>query len=216
LSKEGTSKSEWQTVDHALRYLERADKLPHRTEGEKTLLEQISPSVKRVLDLGTGDGRLLALVKLQNRGVEGVALDFSEPMLEQAKKRFAKDNQISLVKHDFSLPITAKELGCFDAVISSLAIHHLEDARKKQLYAEVFELLNPKGVFCNLEHVSSPTKRVHLQFLSAIGWTPEMEDPSNKLLDVETQLQWLRQIGYADVDCYWKWREIALLAGYKP
>jgi tRNA (cmo5U34)-methyltransferase len=216
LSKEGTSKSEWQTVDHALRYLERADKLPHRTEGEKTLLEQISPSVKRVLDLGTGDGRLLALVKLQNRGVEGVALDFSEPMLEQAKKRFAKDNQISLVKHDFSLPITAKELGCFDAVVSSLAIHHLEDARKKQLYAEVFELLNPKGIFCNLEHVSSPTKRVHLKFLSAIGWTPKMEDPSNKLLDVETQLQWLRQIGYADVDCYWKWREIALLAGYKP
>jgi tRNA (cmo5U34)-methyltransferase len=208
-------RSEWQTIEHAFAYLARADKLPHRTEGEKALLDQIPIGAKRVLDLGTGDGRLLALVKLNNPAVEGVALDFSEPMIEQAQKRFARDERVKIVKHDFNLPLPL-ELGNFDAVVSSLAIHHLTHLRKKQLYTEIFSMLNPEGVFCNLEHVSSATENLHSRFLATIGWTPESEDPSNKLLDVETQLRWFRQIGFVDVDCAWKWLEIALLCGFKP
>jgi tRNA (cmo5U34)-methyltransferase len=216
MKKRESTNSEWQTMEHAFSYLARADKLPHRTEGEKALLEQIPSDAKRVLDLGTGDGRLLALVKLNNPSVEGVALDFSDPMIEQVKKRFANDGKVKIIKHDFSLPLPAKKLGCFDAIVSSLAIHHLTHIRKKQLYTEVFTLLNPKGVFCNLEHVSSATENMHLKFLAATGFTPQTEDPSNKLLDVETQLGWLRKIGFVDVDCYWKWLEIALLVGFKP
>jgi tRNA (cmo5U34)-methyltransferase len=216
MPKRDNQKSEWQTIEHSIAYLARADKLPHRTEGEKVLLEQIPSSAKRVLDLGTGDGRLLALVKLYNPLVEGVALDFSDPMIEQAKKRFSKDKHVTIVKHDFSHPLPKSQIGCFDAVISSLAIHHLTHIRKRQLYQEIFNLLNPKGVFCNLDHVSSATENLHLRFLSETGFTPQTEDPSNKLLDVETQLQWLRQSGFVDVDCDWKWLEIALLVGSKP
>lgn len=208
--------SEWQTIEHAFAYLSRADKLPHRTEAEKVLLEQIPKGIKRVLDLGTGDGRLLALVMLNNPGVEGVALDFSEPMLSQAKKRFQNNPKVSIVKHDFGLPLPKDDLGSFDAVVSSLAIHHLTHPRKKALYKEIYCLLNSGGVFCNLEHVASATQNLHLKFLDAIGQTPQTEDPSNKLLDVETQLGWLRQIGFVDVDCSWKWLEVALLAGFKP
>jgi tRNA (cmo5U34)-methyltransferase len=216
LSINGQTQSEWQTIDHALAYLKRADKLPHRIEGEQALLDEISPKVKRVLDLGTGDGRLLALVLLHNPTAEGVALDFSDPMLLQAKKRFSKNSQvIKIIKHDFSSRLP-EELGCFDAIISSLAIHHLTDRRKKELYTEVFVHLNSGGVFCNLEHVSSATANLHQRFLVAINQAPESEDPSNKLLDVETQLRWLREIGFTDVDCYWKWLELALLVGIKP
>lgn len=188
MEKSNVSYSEWQTIDHAFAYLSRADKLPHRIEGEKVLLDQISPKVKHVLDLGTGDGRLLSLVLLQNPSAEGVALDFSEPMIAQAKKRFANDKRVTIVKHDFSYQLPGN-LGCFDAVVSSLAIHHLTDERKKQLYSEIFNHLNSGGVFCNLEHVSSATMNLHMKFISSIGQTPETEDPSNKLLDVETQLQ---------------------------
>jgi len=90
-------------------------------------------------------------------------------MIEQAQKRFANDSRVTIVKHDFSLPLPAKKLGYFDAVVSSLAIHHLTHPRKKQLYTEIFSLLNPKGVFCNLEHVSSPTENLHWKFVAAIG-----------------------------------------------
>jgi len=99
-------------------------------------------------------------------------------------------------------------------VISSFAIHHVSHERKRTLYQEIFELLAPGGAFCNLEHVASPTSRLDAEFLQAISWANE--DPSNKLLDLETQLAWLCEIGFIDVDCHWKWRELALLAGVKP
>ena len=68
---------EWKTIEHALNYLSKADSIPHRTEGESALLEEISPQSKRILDLGAGDGRLLRLVLLKCPNAYGVALDFS-------------------------------------------------------------------------------------------------------------------------------------------
>jgi|SRR5208282_1732920 len=208
----------WTSTAHAREYLERADSLSHRSEGEAALLEFIPAGTHRILDLGTGDGRLLALVRdeLTRRGIsetEAVAVDFSPAMLEAAGRRFAGDASVLVVAHnlDEALP----EVGKFDAVISSFAIHHLVHERKRALHAAIYGQLNPGGVFCNLEHVSSPTPRLHEEFLHRIGYTVESEDPSNKLLDVETQLAWLREIGFVDVDCHWKWRELALLAGRK-
>jgi tRNA (cmo5U34)-methyltransferase len=211
----------WTSTGHANDYLGRAASIPHRTEGESTLLEFIPETASRILDLGTGDGRLLAQVKSKltagetdgdaHAHVEAVAIDFSPTMLEAAGKRFAGDSSVTIVTHNLDRPLPA--LGKFDAVVSSFAIHHLIHERKRALNAEIHGLLNSGGVFCNLEHVASPTPLLHEEFLHSIGDTSETEDPSNKLLDVETQLQWLRDIGFVDVDCHWKWRELALLVG---
>ncbi len=201
----------WSSTEHALDYLGRADSIPHRVEGESTLLEFIPPITKRILDLGTGDGRLLALVKLDHPDATSIAIDFSPAMLEAARRRFADDRSVAVLAHNLEEPLP--ELGGFDAVVSSFAIHHLIHERKRSLYAEIDAKLNPGGVFCNLEHVASPTPELHEEFLHCIGDTLETEDPSNKLLDLETQLRWLREIGFSDVDCHWKWRELALLTG---
>jgi tRNA (cmo5U34)-methyltransferase len=205
---------EWSSAEHALGYLSRADALPHRTEGEGVLLEQVPKDARRVLDLGTGDGRLLALLRADRPEMLAVGLDSSEPMLGKAHERFMGDTRVRLLKHDLATPLPA--LGRFDAVVSSFAIHHLEHEAKRSLYAEIAELLEPGGAFCNLEHVASPTDRLHRRFYDALGYEPGWEDSSNRLLDVETQLGWLRELGLDDVDCYWKWLEMALLVGVKP
>ena len=201
----------WTSADHVHEYLGLADSIPHRGEGEATLLEFRPSQVCRILDLGTGDGRLLALAKRNHPRAEAVGVDFSPAMLERARQRFADDRSIAIVTHNLDHPLP--ELGEFDAVISSFAIHHLAHERKRSLYSEILHLLSPGGVFCNLEHVSSPSARLHEEFLNCLGIPPGNEDPSNKLLDMETQLQWLREIGFVDVDCLWKWRELALLVG---
>jgi len=205
--------NEYATAEHALTYLARADRIPHRTEGEAALLEFIPPKAKRILDLGTGNGRLLALVLIGRPEADAVALDFSPAMLAAARQRFQGDERVRVIAHNLDLPLP--DLGRFDAIVSSFAIHHCRDRRKRALYAEIHAALTPDGVFCNLEHVAAGSVTLHDRFLRALGITAADEDPSNRCAPVALQLRWLRDLGFADVDCHWKWLELALLGGTK-
>lgn len=206
---------EWATdAERVDGYLAVAGQLPHRAEGEAVLLEALPAGLGRVLDLGTGDGRLLAAVRAARPGAEAVGVDFSPLMLARARERFAGAERVELIEHDLGQPLP--DLGRFDAVVSSFVIHHFEDERKRALYREAFGLLRPAGVFANFEHVASPTERLHRAFFEAIDEPLENEDPSDRTVAVEAQLGWLREAGFDDVDCYWKWREMALLVGVRP
>jgi len=202
----------WTEVDKALGYLARVDRHPHRSEGEAVLLGDIAAVLPgRVLDLGCGDGRLAALVLAAAPESTVTCVDMSPPMLEAVAARFAGDARVRVVAHDFEerLPFA----GPFDAIVSSFAIHHVTDARKQTLYAEIAGLLAPGGVFENLEIVASPTRALHDR------WRVEMgahDDPSDILRDLASQLGWIEAAGLRDVDCIWKWRSLALLRGERP
>lgn len=206
--------NEWANAEHATAYLQRADGVVNRQHGEAMVRDLVPLEAERIIDLGTGDGRLLALLTADRPGAYGVGVDFSAVMLDKARARFAGNDRVEIVEHNLSLRLP--DLGPVDAVVSSFAIHHLPDERKHQLYGEIIQRLRPGGVFCNLEHVAPPSPRIHLRWLEAMGRTPEDEDPSNLLAPVETQLGWLREVGFSDVDCFWKWYEFAVLAGWKP
>src|ERR687886_2306057 len=175
------SAKEWSSPQNALAYLNVADNLPHRSEGESVLIDHLPENAKRVLDLGTGDGRLITLIKSNRQDIEeAVALDVSPTMLKSAREHFAGDSSVNIINHDLSQPLP--DLGYFDAVVSSFAIHHLKHERKHELYEEIYDIINPTGVLCNLEHVASPSVELHVRFLKTIGYTPENPFEPNRNL----------------------------------
>lgn len=205
----------WTDAAHAESYLEHRKRIPRRDEGYAALLEFVPENATRVLDLGCGDGEVVGRVLAARPDAEAVAADFSEEMLRRVRERFVEALNVRIVEHDLDAPLPT-DWGTFDVVVSGFAIHHVVDARKRALYAEVYDRLRPGGVFLNLEHVTSATPELHEAFLATLGTALEDDDPSNQLAPVELQLEWLRDIGFEQVDCHWKWRELALLAAARP
>ena len=114
----------WDTPEHALDYIQRRENsLPHRAEAEAALLEHLPAKASRVLDLGTGAGRLIAMAKQRWPNVKAVGVDFSPTMLELSRARFAGDSSVTILTHNLDKPLP--DLGVFDVVLSSFAIHHV-------------------------------------------------------------------------------------------
>jgi tRNA (cmo5U34)-methyltransferase len=200
----------WHDSEQVNWYLDRVEQLPPRLAGEAALSDMLPSGARSVLDLGCGDGRLAHLVlETLPTVARVVAVDRSPPMLERARERFIADGRVEVREWDLANDLS--DLGEFDLIVSGFAIHHLDDDRKQALFREVARQLRPNGVFANLEIVASFTPVLHAEFLAAIGRTAD--DPEDRLVDVETQLMWMRDAGLAHVDCMWRWRGMALLMG---
>jgi tRNA (cmo5U34)-methyltransferase len=202
--------NEWSDPHRVTDYLSR--EIPHRDLAEAMLVEALPERIDHFLDLGTGDGRLISLVREAHPQARAVGLDLSEPMLARAGARFDGDGSVELRAHDLSEPLPPGEK--FDAIVSGLAIHHLEDARKHEAFAEIRELLRPGGVFANLDLVESASPELHERFRQEIGRVED--DPADRLADLSAQLGWLRDTGFENVECLFKWRELALMVATRP
>lgn len=200
---------EWSDRSRVSEYLAR--EIPHRAVAEEMLLQALPEKVAWFVDLGTGDGRLLALVESRYPEAEGMGLDFSAPMLDRAKERFGSDPRFALRKHDLELALPLDRTA--DAVVSGLAVHHLEDARKRELFAEIHDSLSPGGVFANLDLVRSASAGLHERFRREIGRA--QDDPTDRLAGLDEQMEWLREAGFTEVECHFKWLELALIVAVK-
>ena len=232
----------WQRPDLVSTFLrERRTVLPLLDVQEDVvcrLLERNAHPFTRCIDVGGGDGAMTELVLSLNPQAEAVLVDFSEPMLEGARKRLvAHTGRWELVQADLSdagwragLPA-----GRFGAAVSALAIHHLTAARKRALFGELYELLEPGAIFVNMDHVAidGPMRgvweeqmvanAVHAEHQRGGGRSAaEIEqelfddDEDDRPDSVEEQVRWLREAGFEQVEVNFKWAEAAIFGAVKP
>ncbi|GIJ07737.1 class I SAM-dependent methyltransferase [Micromonospora andamanensis] len=180
-----------------------------------------------VLDLGAGTGLLSSLLSAVVPGVRLTLVDAAPQMLAVAAERLAgRGVAHQVVVADLADPLPA---GRYDAVVSALAIHHLDDAAKRDLYRRAAGALISGGVFVNAEQVAGPTpeldRRYHevwLAQVAALGSdsaeiaAAEQRMAYDRPAPVAEQCRWLTEAGLADVDCFFKAWRFAVIGGHAP
>lgn len=227
----------WQRPEAAKRFRSVREALPYAMDHLAFIdaLLSTGPNITRFLDVGSGDGFLSAHVMQRRRGAHATLVDFSEPMLHAAQQRMDRD--ATVLRRDLADSSWCDNIGPVHAVISGFAIHHLPDETKRRVYSDIHELLAPGGWFVHLEHVASATpigtKLFEEQVLDAVHPIYDAEEPgidreavrerfmrqpeteANILAPVWEQCDWLRAIGFTDVDCFFKSYEVAIFGGRK-
>jgi len=181
--------------------------------------------VERVLDLGAGTGLMSRAVLSRYPGAEVVLVDGASEMIDRAREQLA-DARATFVVADLREELPA---GPFDAVVSALAIHHLEHEDNRGLLRRVATALRPGGVYVNAEHVAGRTpwledsyRRLWRGACRAAGAgedeiaAAEGRMTMDRSTDVATQLGWMSDAGLEDCDCFFKQLHFAVLAGWRP
>jgi ubiquinone/menaquinone biosynthesis C-methylase UbiE len=203
------------------------------------LIEMTGREVRSFLDLGCGDGILAASILQMFPKAKGVLLDFSSPMIQAAEKKLKSfSGNLDFVTFDYASPRWVELVSPpFDLVVSGFSIHHQPDNRKRRIYSEVYKLLQHGGMFINMEHVLPKSPWAHEVFNEtfvdsiyelktrqgekftrskvAKEYYNRPDKEANILAPVEKQCEWLRKIGFKDVDCYFKILELAIFGGRK-
>lgn len=177
-----------------------------------------------VLDIGAGTGLFSAMVLGQCHVRRLCLLDGAEGMLEEARDRFPADDRVEYRLDDMAEADLGE--GQWDLVISALAIHHLPDDGKRDLFRRIRYALKPGGLFVNAEQVAGPTPkaderyaRLWLEQIRQLGVNDEeigkaQERMSHdKCTPVESQLDRLVEAGFSEVDCSFKAWRFAVFSG---
>ncbi len=216
-----------QDFDEGIRTL-----LPHYDDLLTALSLCVPPTAQRVLDLGAGTGNLSARIIQRLPQVQLTVMDYSPEMLKQAQAKLPPA-QTTLITADFGAwavdPHAFPPIDPVDACVSSLAIHHLSDAMKGQLFQQIFAHLRPGGCFWNADPVQAPHPRSAALYQRVRQeLTPDQPVPErgivepcgyssqDQLATLEVQINSLKSAGFVAVDGVWQWFGLAIFGGYVP
>ena len=177
-----------------------------------------------ILDLGAGTGLLSEFVLNKIGPASLYLLDESAEMLAKAQQRLAEYNPLVFIQQMTGPLPSAK----FHAVISSLAIHHLTDEDKHDLFKRIHESLLPGGVFINAEQILGPTEwqdqmfeDMHLNGARALGSdeneirAAQERMKADRCATLEEQVTWLREVGFKNSGTFFQHFRFAVYAGWK-
>lgn len=181
----------------------------------------------KIVDLGCGTGTVTYTVKQAFPHASVLCVDLAETMIELAQKKLAMFHDITFRCADFESVMFDEK---YDAIVSSYALHHIEDdAGKQRMYKKIFDALVPGGVFYNVDCVCAPSAHLHEAYMAA--WKVFMRQSlTDKEIDDEIipryycedrpatimqHLMWLREVGFTDVDVIFKSYGGALYGGRK-
>jgi SAM-dependent methyltransferase len=187
------------------------------------------------VDLGAGTGAAARTVLDHFPAAHAILADYSPQMMAQGAVELEPyAGRYAYVEFDLSAPGGWPDgiPGQVDAVISSLAVHHLGDARKQSLFAEIRARLVPGGWYLNYDPVRPPDAVVEEAWLragdrrdpSAAGKrrhrTPEeqfrYENHVRYMIPLDPQVGFLRAAGFEGVDVFWKELDFVIYGGRRP
>jgi tRNA (cmo5U34)-methyltransferase len=178
-----------------------------------------------ILDIGAGTGLLSSFIMDKLPNTKLTLIDISEKMIEIAKKRHKDKSAVTYIIDDYTKYNFDRT---YDVVVSSLSIHHLADNQKRELYANIFSILNPNGIFINADQVLGNT--LFIESLYKSEWKLKVDNSGlsqyeihsayertklDKMATLDDQLTWLKEIGFLDVDCVYKYYNFAVIFARK-
>ncbi len=218
--------------------------VPERELQIEILCDLIPPSEEafHVIELCCGEGLLAEAILERAPSAIVHGYDGSPAMLELAVARLSRYGERFIAKEfDLGANDWRQVEWPLRAVVSSLAIHHLDGKEKQQLYRDVYKMLAPDGVLAIVDLIQ-PAGELGLQ-VAAKGWDAGVRerslqldgntkvydffvedqwnifkypDPVDKPSGLFEQLKWLEEAGLVDVDVYWMESGLAIFGGRKP
>lgn len=203
----------------------RKQAIPHMDIYYNTVI-QLTQSYENpeILDLGAGTGILTQLLYKQHPESNITLVDMSTKMLNIAKEKFKEQNfkyiEADYLKHNFE--------NKYDIIVSSLSIHHLADEEKQKLYKKIYESLNEDGIFINADQVygsTEYTEKIYKNQDETHLSKQDMPDDEKQILrnrrkldkpaTLKDTVKWYEEIGYRNVDIYYKYYRYFVIAGEK-
>jgi len=201
------------------------------------------PQPSLILELCCGEGLLAEMLLDKHLDSSYWGLDGSALMLEKAGQWLSRfGDRVKLNTFDLADRSWRRLEHPVQAVVSSLAIHHLDGEGKQELFQDVYAMLAQGGAFIVADMVDPATtpgrdvaadswdevvrersleldrNTAGLDFFQREGWNtyrypdPDDIDHPSPLLD---QLKWLEQAGFVGIDVHFMQAGHALFSGWK-